>query len=113
VNNSIVWKNEAESRADLFACEAFYSCSPNLEPGVNGNITNIPALISFSHVAADSPCRGAGSTSYISETDIDGDAWLSPPSMGCDELSEITEGSIRVEFDADYTGMLLNTDLNF
>jgi hypothetical protein len=53
--------------------------------GEDGNITNAPALLSASHIAPTSPCRGAGTNLYSGGMDIDGEPWLDPPSMGCDE----------------------------
>jgi hypothetical protein len=47
------------------------------------------------HLAAASPCRGAGNPLYATGTDLDGEPWLSPPSIGCDEY-----------YAADYTGPL-------
>jgi hypothetical protein len=38
------------------------------------------------HIAATSPCCGKGNTLYASGTDLDGEAWANPPSMGCDEV---------------------------
>jgi len=82
VYNSVFWGNYPD---DLVDSEAYYSCSTDLTHGVNGNITNNPMLASASHISTNSPCRGAGSFAYSSGTDIDGEAWLNPPSMGCDE----------------------------
>ncbi len=38
------------------------------------------------HIAATSPCCGAGSPLYASGTDLDGNPWNNPPSMGCAEV---------------------------
>jgi hypothetical protein len=65
-------------------------------PGGTGNSTAFPQLVVDGfHIAATSPCRGAGNSIYATGTDIDGEAWLNPPSIGCDEY-----------YAADYTGPL-------
>jgi len=76
-----------------------WSCSPDLIHGSSGNITNDPALVSFSHIASDSPCVGMGNSSYSTGTDIDGDTWQNPPSIGCDEKvsGESATGNIVVQ----------------
>ncbi len=61
-----------------------YTCTIPMQAG-EGNITNDPRLVAGGHIAADSPCVGAGSATYVVGSDIDGDAWQNPPSMGCDE----------------------------
>ena len=61
-----------------------YSDSDPLPAGV-GNIDAHPQLLPDGyHVGPSSRCRGAGA-SVVFGTDIDGQPWANPPSMGCDE----------------------------
>lgn len=65
-----------------------YSCTWPLPSGtgnINGNSASQQFLDSF-HIAATSPCCGKGSPLYASGTDLDGELWANPPSMGCDEV---------------------------
>ena len=53
--------------------------------GSHGISTN-PLLADVFHLCTNSPCLGAGSVVWTTNsTDIDGDAWANPPSIGCDE----------------------------
>ncbi|MDF7800634.1 choice-of-anchor Q domain-containing protein [Pontiellaceae bacterium B1224] len=98
-HNCIVWYNTAGYAGDdLYDTTASHTCSPNVTQGENGCITTAPMLVSSSHLAAGSPCIGAGSILYSSGTDIDGEVWKNPPSMGCDEFSEMVFGPIELEF---------------
>jgi Immunoglobulin I-set domain/PKD domain len=66
-------------------CIFNYSDTDPLSSGV-GNVDVDPQLLADGvHVAATSPCIGAGTASVVSSTDIDGQPWKNPPSMGCDE----------------------------
>ncbi len=97
VNNSIAWYNTAfYDGDDLYSVTAKYSCSPDVGSGVDGNITNMPLLASASHLAVNSPCVGAGSSLYAVDKDIDGEDWAGPPSIGCDEYSTGTAGSVNL-----------------
>jgi hypothetical protein len=53
-----------------------------------GNIGGSPQFTDDLHVAITSPCRGTGSALYSSGTDFDGEPWMNPPSIGCDEFFE-------------------------
>ena len=44
-----------------------------------------PQLASDSHLSEASLCRAAGRVVFPAETDLDGEAWNKPPSIGCDE----------------------------
>jgi len=85
VNNCVVFNNDADVGPDISGSVVENSCSPDVVHGSSGNITNTPELVSMSHLSVDSPCRSAGSVMYVTGTDIDGESWLDPPSMGCDE----------------------------
>jgi hypothetical protein len=62
-----------------------YCCADPLPTGP-GNIDVNPQLLSDGiHLAQTSPCIGAGTPTGVSGTDIDGQPWKNPPSIGCDE----------------------------
>jgi hypothetical protein len=71
-----------------------------------GNISADPQLASASHLSAESPCIGAGSATYASGTDIDGEAWANPPSIGCDEYhAGAVTGPLSVSLTATFTSV--------
>ena len=73
-----------------------------------GNITTEPGLASASHLLGVSPCRGAGSAAYATGTDIDGEAWLNPPSIGCDEYyAGSVTGMLAVAVSANWTNVVV------
>jgi len=85
-NNCIVYFNTAYvEENNIFSATANHTCSPDVTHGSNGNITNLPLLVSASHVAPASPCSGSGSNAYSIGTDVDGEPWFDPPTIGCDE----------------------------
>jgi hypothetical protein len=104
-NNCIIYFNRpanhyAGNNALNYCCT---TPAPYSWQGAN-NITNDPGLASFTHLGLDSPCRGAGSASHSRGTDLDGDIWLSPPSIGCDELQPgAATGPLTVNFIATST----------
>ena len=87
LNNCIIYYNcGSEGGPDWSGnCTLRYCCTTLISNGDWGNITTEPQLASAFRLTSSSPCRGAGSAAYASGTDIDGEAWLSPPSIGCDE----------------------------
>jgi len=91
VNNSIVYYNFSPSGGfeNHGTNSTFnYSCTTPLPEGGTGNIADEPQLASTSHLMASSHCRAAGSSTYVSGSDIDNQPWANPPSMGCDEFHE-------------------------
>jgi len=88
-HNCIIYYNNASSNPNYWlgftGRTAMDYCCTTPDPGGTGNISTPPQLLDSSHISADSPCRGAGSADDVSGTDIDGDVWLNPPAIGCDE----------------------------
>ncbi len=83
LNNCIVIDNF--SGPNYFSCTFSYSCTDPLPSGTGNIDANPQVLTDGFHLAPTSPCIGAGLSSIVSGTDIDGQPWNNPPSMGCDE----------------------------
>ena len=85
-----------------------YCCVPSQNLGGN-NIFADPQLLDNFHLTADSPCRGAGSPLYAIGTDLEGDPWLNPPSVGCDEAADASfSGPLQVAIQPPATSLLVN-----
>jgi len=90
LTNCIVYGNKVlyptyASTSNYYSGALNFCCAGPLPPGA-GNIASNPQFLSDGlHLASTSPCRGAGSTSAARGTDIDGQPWASPVSIGCDE----------------------------
>lgn len=89
------------------------SCSDPLPSGT-GNIDADPQFLDSFHISATSPCRGAGFSASASGTDIDGESWASPPSMGCDEVLDADLiGPLAVSLQGRLTNSVINMPLWF
>ena len=128
VNNSIVYYNTALTDDNRFGGVYSYCCTATNAAQGTGNITNLPILLSASHIATNSPCIGAGNNSYTSGFDIDGEAWKNPPSIGCDEIyinaisgslsvaiigSRFTYENVPINFTAEIEGQLYENIWSF
>ena len=107
LNNCIVLYNTAPQGANYeLESTLNYCCTTPLPAGGAGNISLDPQLASLSHLSATSPCLRAGSAAYAAGTDIDGEAWANPPSIGCDEYhAGAVTGPLTVSIMADSTNV--------
>jgi hypothetical protein len=81
---------------------------PSGAGNINGLYMNAQFLDLF-HIASSSPCHGTGSALYASGTDLDGEPWAAPPSMGCDEVVVPNlVGPLSVHLLADQTNLLVS-----
>ncbi len=82
-----------------------HCCTTPLFTGT-GNFTNAPLLATISHLSTNSPCITAGNFTAFSGTDIDGEPWANPPSVGCDQLyPNNAVGSLTVSILAAFTNL--------
>jgi hypothetical protein len=104
--NSIVFLNQAVSNANYIGGTLTNCCTTPLPSIGSGNLDADPLLASFSHLSLASPCRGAGAGGFTTGTDIDGEPWASPPSIGCDEVNAgSVTGAVTISIDAAYTNI--------
>jgi hypothetical protein len=84
--NCIMWFNGFSFSSDLRV-----NCllQPGEDSGTAFNANNSPFFPNFLsdgvHLASDSPAIGRGANIGLSGTDLDGQPWTSPPSIGCDQ----------------------------
>jgi hypothetical protein len=109
LNNCIVYFNTAATGENYDTNSTLDHCCTTPQPANGtGNISADPQLASSSHLSIISPCRGAGSSNYTSGTDIDGEAWANPPSIGCDEYhAGAVTGPLSVSLVAAYTNIAI------
>jgi hypothetical protein len=119
VYNSIIYGNTASSGGNNWqgGIFSYNGCSvPEMMPTdlTYGNITNDPIFVDAAfHLSAASPCRGAGSSLYATGTDLDGEAWNNPPSMGADEVYDADfVGALAVAIQSSRTSLLVNRSLS-
>jgi hypothetical protein len=114
LNNCIVYFNTAPNGGNYYnwfwgGALMNYCCTTPMPTNGVGNLTLDPQLSSASHLSASSPCRGAGSAAYATGTDIDGEAWATPPSIGCDEYhAGAVTGPLSVSIVAAYTNVTVD-----
>jgi PKD repeat protein len=92
-----------------------FSCTTPLPADGYGynNISAEPQLTDSLHLAAGSPCRAAGPAGSTAGADIDGEAWLATPAIGCDEFYSGATGPLTILASADYTNVAVGFPVNF
>ena len=111
--NCIVYHNAARI-ADNHDNTVFTHSCTTPDPGPTNNITDIPLLATMTRLAAESPCRSAGSALYAAGTDIHNQAWGTPPDMGCDEyVADPVTGPLHVALKAVQTNTSFFLPLTF
>ena len=106
LNNGLLYYNRANDGSNYYGSTLNYCCTTPAPSGGLGNITTEPQLADASHLSAVSPCRGAGSTNYSSGLDTDGEPWLTPPSIGCDEYrSGSVTGPLTLAIESSWTNV--------
>ena len=107
--NCIIWDNRRtyDNMVLNWGSGTLNYCCTTPRPSGTDNITTDPMLLSGSHIHPDSPCVGAGRSSHLRGTDIDGEAWATPnPAIGCDQPVTPLLGELSVAIESPGTGMV-------
>ncbi len=102
--NCIVYHNAAPVGANYHG-GTFDHCCTTPVPGGSGNITDDPRLVSAARIRRDSPCVREGNAAYVPVTDLDGQAWFTPPAIGADQPHLFGTGALLVSIGAPYTNV--------
>src|ERR1043166_2290802 len=114
LNNCIIYYNRSGTGSNYMGATLNYCCTTPSPSGGAGNTNVDPQLASASHLSAASPCRAAGSATYASGVDIDGEPWANPPSIGCDEYwSGAITGALSAAILASYTNVVVGFAVDF
>ena len=106
LSNCILYYNTAATEPNYTGGTLSYCCTVPIPGSGAGNISADPQMASASHLSANSPCRGAGSPASATGLDLDGESWLNPPSIGCDEYHpESMTGPLTVAVAASWTNV--------
>lgn len=113
--NCIIYFNTAPNGTNYSDDSSLSYCDTTL-PATNGvgNITGDPLLADEEHINGSSPCIGAGTPDVTSGVDIDGEAWMNPPSIGCDEYNaDSATGALSAAITATFTNVAAGFTVNF
>ena len=97
LRNCIVYHNRAPLFPNAYQGNSYECCIWPHTLNDFGSLATDPLLLSFSHLASNSPCVAAGTLNTGVRFDVDGEPWGNPPSIGCDEPDPATAtGSLAV-----------------
>jgi hypothetical protein len=113
LDSCIVYYNSAPHGPNYYSSTINFSCTTPLPDGT-GNISADPQLAGNWHLSATSPCRGVGNAASTNGTDLDGEPWANPPSIGSDEYSSgSTTGALSVAILAAHTNLAAGHAVDF
>src|SRR5262249_9043931 len=112
LTNCIVYSNGGANYDS--SCTFDHCCTTPLPPNGAGNISADPQLTSAYYLSALSPCIGKGNYAGVSGTDIDGEPWANPASIGCDEYhAGSVTGPLSLGIIASYTNVAVGFPVTF
>ncbi len=110
----LVYYNLAPVDPNYSASSLNFCCTAPLPSRGIGNTTAEPRLADNFHLNSESPCRNAGNVNSAAGTDIDGEPWLNPPSIGCDEYhAGMVVGQLTSAIHAAFTNLATGFSGNF
>ncbi len=112
--NCIVYFNVAPADTNYTTDSVFSYCDTLPLASGPGNIATDPQFADPIHIGPTSPCRAAGLAAVVSGTDIDGEPWLNPPSIGCDQFDAASAtGALSVAISETYTNVSTGFPIDF
>jgi PKD repeat protein len=115
LTNCIVYFNTAPNGSNYSADSTLAYCDASpLATNDSNNLASDPLFADWEHISVASPCRGAGNAAAVTGVDIDGDAWLNPPSIGCDEYDAGSAvGALGAAFAETFTNVATGFTVDF
>jgi hypothetical protein len=113
LRNSIIYYNQATASANVAGHLDLINCCITPASGV-ASIASDPQLANLSRLSSASLCRTNGSAAYSSGTDIDGEAWANPPSIGCDQyVVGSSTGALTAAIQVNFTNVAVGAAVRF
>ena len=106
LDNCLIYFNSAPSGSNYSGGTLNWCYTSPAPGGGTNNSTADPQLADAFHLSSGSPCRDAGRPAPGSGQDIDGEPWLNPPAVGCDQFYAAgATGALSVTVQAAYTNL--------